>query len=62
MRKAGFLRRVALLGIFAAVYSRLVIGNRDLIREDQAPWLYWVLFGAIAWGVGAMLADRLGRP
>ena len=63
MKKAGFLRRVFILVLFGAGWSRLVIQNPEIIQDpDHAWWLQGFLYAAIGWGVATMLADRLGRP
>lgn len=63
MRKAGLLRRIGLLGCLAFVYERFVLPNPAIAHTPEAAtWLRWVLYGAVAFGVITMLADRLTSP
>ena len=62
MNKSGFLRRVAILLLFAIFYSHFVLKDSQLIQNEQArEFLHVLLYAAVAWGIVTMLADRLKR-
>ncbi len=60
-RSNGFLRRVAILALIAVVYTRFILEDPYFTPPERIPLLRICLYGALAWGVITMLADRLGR-
>lgn len=61
MNTSGCLRRVAILPAFAWAFSFFVLKDGQWIAgEEQREWLRWLLYGAVAWGIVTLFADRKG--
>ena len=62
MRKSGALRRVVILVAFAWGYSFLVLNSSLFMWSyETRQWLHWLLYGAVAWGVVTLFADRVSQ-
>lgn len=62
MDKSGCLRRVVILGAFAWAFDHFVLQPPGFLASPGARQaLTGLLYGAVAWGVVTLFADRL-RP
>ena len=60
MKKSGFLRRVAILLLFAWCYARFLLSDGQFIQDPATrEFLRWFLYAAIAWAILTMLAQHL---